>query len=63
MEEDRGGAHGRERCGAEAGKAGDSAISFSGRLHIWYICEWERVNKETTQKGSIRKLKSWRRAC
>ena len=63
MEEDRGGAHGRERCGAEAGKAGDSAISFSGRLHIWYICEWERVNKETTQKGSIRKLKSCRRAC
>lgn len=34
VEEDKGGALGRDRCQAEAGKAGDPAISFSGRLCV-----------------------------
>lgn len=38
-------------------KAGDPASSFSEKgVCVWYVCEWEGVNKQTTRKGGIKKM-------
>jgi len=61
-----GGAHGKDRRGAEPRRAGDPAFSFSEmsmRVYVWCVCEGEGVNKQMTQKGDIRTCESWRTAC
>lgn len=60
MEEDKEGSWEETDVGLRLGKAGSPAISFSGRLHIWYICEWEEVNKRQQKEGSI-EIESWAR--
>ena len=57
MQEDMGRAHGRDGRGAEPGRAGDPAFSFLEKgVCVWYVCEWDGVNKQTTRKGGVKKM-------
>ena len=60
MEEDKGGALGRDRCRAEAGKAGDPAISFSGRLCIsgTYVSGKGLIKRQPSNARDLRDMGS-----